>query len=235
LASLLLWNLPFGGFVLYPFKILATWLHENSHGLLMLLSGAGFDHLEIFRDTSGIAYAKSQVGPVARSFIASAGYMGTSAVGALLLVVGQQRRGARWVLGVLGAALAISAVAWVENHFGIVAVAIGAAASAALAAFASERVCIFSVNFIAAQACVNALLDIRVLLRKNLVVNGQVIRASDAHDMAASSFGSPVMWAIVWLLWSLAMFYIALRLRLLRQHGGEEATTDASTNPGKTL
>jgi hypothetical protein len=30
LASLLLWNLPFGGVLLYPFKLLATWLHELS-------------------------------------------------------------------------------------------------------------------------------------------------------------------------------------------------------------
>jgi len=30
LASLLLWQLPFGGFVLYPFKLLGTWLHEGS-------------------------------------------------------------------------------------------------------------------------------------------------------------------------------------------------------------
>ncbi len=28
LASLLLWNLPFGGVLLYPFKLLATWLHD---------------------------------------------------------------------------------------------------------------------------------------------------------------------------------------------------------------
>ena len=33
LASLVLWNLPFGGLVLYPFKLFATWLHELSHGL----------------------------------------------------------------------------------------------------------------------------------------------------------------------------------------------------------
>ena len=27
-----LWNLPYGGIALYPFKLLATWLHEMSHG-----------------------------------------------------------------------------------------------------------------------------------------------------------------------------------------------------------
>jgi hypothetical protein len=39
LASLLLWNLPFGGVLLYPFKLLATWLHELSHGLAMMITG----------------------------------------------------------------------------------------------------------------------------------------------------------------------------------------------------
>ena len=35
LASLVLWNLPFGGFLLYPFKLLATWMHELSHGIVI--------------------------------------------------------------------------------------------------------------------------------------------------------------------------------------------------------
>ena len=39
-------------------------------------------------------------------------------------------------------------------------------------------------HFIAAQSCVNALLDIRVLLRPSQVVDGKVAGASDAHNMA---------------------------------------------------
>ena len=95
LASLLLWNLPFGGLVLYPFKLLATWLHEMSHGAVMLLSGAGFDHLEIFSDTSGLAQAKHAIGVGGRAAIHCAGYMGTALFGAFLLVLGQTRPGAR--------------------------------------------------------------------------------------------------------------------------------------------
>ena len=59
LASLLLWNLPVGGVLLYPFKLIATWLHELSHGLAMLVSGVGFDRVLIYRDTSGLAYGSS--------------------------------------------------------------------------------------------------------------------------------------------------------------------------------
>src|SRR6185436_20424911 len=80
LASLLLWN--FGGGLLYPFKLLATWMHELSHGLAMILTGAGFDHVVIYRDTSGLAYAYTTVGAFGTAIIAAAGYMGTPLWGA---------------------------------------------------------------------------------------------------------------------------------------------------------
>jgi hypothetical protein len=65
LGSLLLWNLPSGGVLLYPFKLLATWLHELSHGIAMVLAGAGFDRIVLYRDTSGLAYASSTPSGVA--------------------------------------------------------------------------------------------------------------------------------------------------------------------------
>ena len=86
LASLLVWNVPFGGIALYPFKLLATWMHELSHGIAMLLTGAGFDHILIYRDTSGLAYARSTAGPIGSAIIAAAGYMGTPVWGGVLLV-----------------------------------------------------------------------------------------------------------------------------------------------------
>ena len=55
------------------------------------------------------------------------------------------------------------------------------------------------------------MLDIRVLFRANLVVNGEVMQRSDAHNMAEATFGTAWLWAGVWLAWSFALFYIALR------------------------
>ncbi len=223
LASLLLWNLPFGGLVLYPFKLLATWLHEMSHGVVMVLSGAGFHHLEIFQDTSGIAQAKQGVSAVGRAAIHSAGYMGTALFGAVLLVVGQTRTGARSVLASLGAALGISAFVWIQNDFGQTATYIGMAVCIAISLVPSERLAILVVNFIAAEACINALLDIRVLFRTEMVINGVIVDgASDAHNMADATFGTHVLWAVVWLLWSCLCFFIALRIIYLRHSDNRE-------------
>jgi hypothetical protein len=232
LVSLALWHLPFGGLLLYPFKLLATWMHEMSHGLLMLVSGAGFDRMEIYRDTSGLAFGQTGVGRAGRTAIAAAGYMGTPLCGAVLLVLGQSGQSARRILVGLGTIMALSTAIWIHNDFGIAAMSASAAAIvavAALAAWASRdgsatwpsrlgrAAPVWLVNFVAAQACINALLDIRVLFRPNLVVNGKAMGHSDAHDMATAAGGSPALWAALWLVWSLALLFAALRITHLRQ------------------
>lgn len=217
LASLLLWNLPYGGLILYPFKLLATWLHEMSHGLVMIVSGAGFDYLEIFHDTSGIAQAEQGVSQMGRAAIHSAGYMGTALFGAVLLVIGQTRGGARSLLASLGAAIGISAIVWIQNDFGQAAAYIGMAICISISLVPSERLAILIVNFIAAEACINALLDIRVLFRTEMVINGVVAEsASDAHNMADATFGTYATWASIWLVWSCLCFFVALRIIYLR-------------------
>ena len=234
LASLLLWNLPFGGLLLYPFKLLATWFHEMSHGLTMLVTGAGFEHLEIFRDTSGIAQAKRGVGPAARAAIASAGYLGTSLFGAVFLVVGQSKTGARSILAATGALMALSAILWIRNDFGFGVALAGATISLGLAMFGGQKVAVLLVNFTAAQSCVNALLDIRVLFRTEMVINGEVVGNSDAHNMASASFGNHWFWASAWLVFSVVAFYVALRLIYLRHAAQPSIEKQSSPGPAET-
>jgi hypothetical protein len=209
-----------GGVLLYPFKILATWLHELSHGLIMLLSGVGVDRVVIYRDTSGLAYPDGEANALANAFIASAGYMGTALWGALLLAVTPTARSARIALLVLGAMLVASAFTVISappgETFGRWSVAAMGAAFAIAGLFVPGRWRVLTAHFIAVQACVNALLDIRVLLRPSQMVNGQPMASSDAHNMAHATFGTTDRWAVwtwaaIWLAWSLAVLYFALR------------------------
>jgi hypothetical protein len=220
LASLLLWNLPFGGVLLYPFKLLATWFHELSHALAMTVTGVGVDSVVIYRDTSGLARTSGSQGMIAKPIIAAAGYMGTALWGAVLLVVTPDGRTARIALLELGGLLCASAVLVVSaprgDTFGpLVTAGIGVASAAVALVPARWRVAV--AHFVAAQLCVNALLDIRVLLRPMQVVNGLEAGASDAHSMALATFGirdrwAVWFWAIAWLAWSLAVLFVALRI-----------------------
>jgi hypothetical protein len=216
LATLLLWNVPYGQYALYPFKLFATWLHEMSHGVVMLATGAGFDRMLIFRDTSGLAYPDHGVTAPAQALISSAGYAGTAGFGALFLVLGRTPRGARLVLGGTAVVMLLSVVFFVRNGFGVMAVLVGAVGLLLLAWKCEAPLAAFVLNFIAAQACINAVLDIRVLFGASLVVNGQVQGRSDAHTMSDAVGGPPWLWASVWLAWSFLLFFLALRW--LRRH-----------------
>ena len=221
LVSLLLWNLPKGGFVLYPFKLLATWLHEMSHGIVMAVTGTGFDYILVFRDTSGLAYASTKMDGWSLPLIAAAGYMGTPLWGALLLRLTPTAERARIALAVLGGLLFVSAFTLVAmdddgDAFGPWAIGIMGGALIAAAFLVPARLRRMLAHFVAAQACINALLDIRVLLRPSQMVGGMGAMSSDATNMAASTFGTTADWAVwtwaaIWLAWSLAVLYIALR------------------------
>ena len=221
LASLVLWNLPFGGLVLYPFKLLATWLHEFSHGIAMIVTGVGLDDVMIYRDTSGLAHASSGAGGFASALIAAAGYMGTALWGALLLVVTPTAQAARRALLVLATLLGATSLIAVGNEFGAWAIGAIAVAFALAALVVPARGRLFVAHFVAAQACVDALLDIRVLLRPQQVVDGHIAGASDATNMAMATFDTQAswavwLWAIAWLVWALIVLFIALRISARR-------------------
>jgi hypothetical protein len=211
LVTLVLWNVPYGWVALYPFKIFATWLHESAHGLVMLLTGAGLERLEIFRDTSGLAHPVRGVPAAAQALISSAGYMGTALFGATFLVLGRTDRGGRRVLLVVAAAMAFTVMLAVRNLFGAAAIGAEALALAVLAIWGGERLCAFMVSLLAAQSSINAVLDIRVLFGQAMVVNGRAHRESDADTVARMLGGPAWVWAALWLFWSFALFYAALR------------------------
>lgn len=241
LASLLLWNLPFGGLVLYPFKLFATWLHELSHGIAMILTGAGFDHIVIYRDTSGLAYAYTSVGPFGTSIIAAAGYMGTPLWGAALLVITPNGHTARRALLVLSALLVTTTILVIApalngDRFGQWATPAIGAGIAVCALVLPDRWRVLGAHFLASQACVNALLDIRVLLRPSQVVDGKYAGMSDAHNMALNTFGTTATWAvwtwaIIWLAWSLGVLYIALRISGSREMKSAARRARARVSP----
>ena len=232
LLTFVLSNIPYGYVALYPFKIFATWVHESCHALVMLITGAGVDSLGIFPDTSGLAMPSRGVNSAAQVAISSAGYMGTAAFGALFLWLGRTERGTRWVLTLLGALMALSAAFAVRNAFGLAAVLGGATTLLLIARFASERIATFLLNFLAAQSCINAVLDIRILYGRNLFVDGQPRSQSDADTVAGIVGGPPALWATLWLIWSFVLFFLALRW--MRVSGRVQPWTAPSSHPPPT-
>jgi hypothetical protein len=209
-ATAVLMNVPYGYYALYPFKLFATWIHESFHGLAALATGGSVETVEIFSDTSGVTKSLLSPGTAARSLVASMGYLGTSIAGAILLSLRRRPTAQRWALAIIALGMVLSLVFWVRNAFGAVTVALLAVAVGLLAVRAAEAWASIATNVLASQACVNALLDIRVLYG----VQGH----SDAATMADVVGLWPWFWATLWLVISVLLLWVAWR-RPARQRG----------------
>eukprot|EP00568_Trieres_chinensis_P000274 CAMPEP_0183308524 /NCGR_PEP_ID=MMETSP0160_2-20130417/22309_1 /TAXON_ID=2839 ORGANISM="Odontella Sinensis, Strain Grunow 1884" /NCGR_SAMPLE_ID=MMETSP0160_2 /ASSEMBLY_ACC=CAM_ASM_000250 /LENGTH=267 /DNA_ID=CAMNT_0025472379 /DNA_START=128 /DNA_END=928 /DNA_ORIENTATION=- len=118
----ILMNIPFVKWVLYPFTIFSTWIHEMCHGMAALIVGGRIHKLLIFADTSGLAYTSLPPGPSRYAFVVSAGYQGTAVVGFLLLLFRRTKRGPRSGTVALGLVMILSTAIWIRNVFGCIAI-----------------------------------------------------------------------------------------------------------------
>ncbi|MGX7926012.1 M50 family metallopeptidase [Tsuneonella sp. HG094] len=207
-ATVLLWQLPFGPILLYPFTMLATWFHEMGHGLASMLLGARFEELMIFADGSGYAQsAWSFDAPgLFRALTAAAGLLGPSLAGAALIVASRSRRATRTALVLLGTALLLSTVIWVRSIAGwIVLPAIGMAVLG-LAVWGSASAKRLGVELLGVQAAISLGRDIHYLFSSGAMVGGQ-LQPSDTQAIANEVWlpywfwGGSITVLIVYVLW----------------------------------
>jgi len=217
--SVLLWFIPYAEFLTYPFRIFVTFIHEGGHALAALLTGNSVASLSVAMNASGETYT-TQGGLISQVFIASAGYIGSMAFGALLLVLIRKAIAARLVL--LGCGIFVftltmiyglikpifSMSAWSGIPFTLVA---GLAISAGLvliAKFASARVATFFVSFLAVQSVLNALFDLKTVF----VMSTWPTTATDAVNMANATGIPALIWTVIWIALALGILWFAMRL-----------------------
>ena len=89
MISIALWLLsmyfPLVGYISYPLRLFATFIHEGSHVLATLLTGNSVQSLTVASDGSGEVWSNNS-GWFSQLLISSAGYIGTTTFGAALLV-----------------------------------------------------------------------------------------------------------------------------------------------------
>lgn len=157
IATILLWQVPGGDYILYPFTILATWFHEMGHGLMALLLGGQFQKLEIFSNGSGVATYRIalSLGPIGPGIVAAAGPMGPPIAGAALILASRSFKVASLSLKILGGFLLLSTLIWVRSPFGFVAIPLLGLIILGIALKAPHWVQGFAVQFLGVQACVS--------------------------------------------------------------------------------
>ncbi|MBD2626664.1 M50 family metallopeptidase [Trichormus variabilis] len=156
-ATVFLWQLPNGDYILYPFTILATWFHEMGHGLMALMLGGNFQKLEIFSNGSGVATytMRSTLGPIGPAMVAAAGPMGPPIAGAALILASRNFKAASLSLKILGGFLLLSTLVWVRSWFGLIAIPVLGIIILGIALKAPPWVQGFAIQFLGVQACVS--------------------------------------------------------------------------------
>ncbi|MBH8556401.1 M50 family metallopeptidase [Nostocaceae cyanobacterium CENA357] len=157
IATILLWQVPGGDYILYPFTILATWFHEMGHGLMALILGGQFQKLQIFSSGSGVAtYGISRSwGTIGPALVAAAGPMGPPLAGAALILASRSFKAASLSLKILGSFLLLSTVIWVRSLFGLVAIPLLGLIILGISLKAPRWMQGFAIQFLGVQACIS--------------------------------------------------------------------------------
>lgn len=218
--SVVLSFIPYAEFLTYPFRIFVTFIHEGGHALAALLTGNSVASLSVATNASGETYT-TQGGIISQIFISSAGYVGSMAFGALLLILIRKAVAARYVL--LGSGLLIFALtmiyglfkpifwmsAWSGIPFTLFAGIFISASLILIARFASARVATFFVSFLAAQCVLNALFDLKTVFFLSAPF-GQPVQ-TDAVNMAIATGVPAIFWTIIWISLALGILWFAMR------------------------
>lgn len=231
LVTLALWFLPYTGILTYPIRLFVTFIHEGSHVLAALLTGGSVQSLTIGADGSGMVYSVPS-GWLGALITSSAGYLGSTAFGVLLLLLIRKAVSARNVL--FGSAAFIAAMTilfgilsplWnlFSLQVGFLNIAFTVAAGAALTAglfalgkYTSERTANFAVAFLAIQCLLNAVFDLKTLLFINSPIGGMDLQ-NDATNMAGATGIPAFAWVLIWIGISILMISVGLRFYAVNQ------------------
>ncbi|HLO97352.1 MAG TPA: M50 family metallopeptidase [Fimbriimonas sp.] len=190
-VSAILPFIPILHWVLLPFDYLNTHVHEAFHALAAVGSGGETLRIEVYANSEGVTFTRGGIAPL----IQSAGYIGASLLGALMIASSKSVESARkWLTG-LGIALAVIMVLWVRGD--MVGISIGVFWTALLLIGSrklNKDVILFAVQFLGVQQCLNSLKSLRDLVY--LSASGDA--RTDAAALAESTHLPATFWAVLW-------------------------------------
>lgn len=87
-----------GSDLLYPFRLLVTFVHETGHGLAAVVSGGSFEEFKVFPNGAGVASTRGGNALL----ILPMGYLGAALFGAVLLVAANRMENVKLVAVAVG-------------------------------------------------------------------------------------------------------------------------------------
>ncbi len=185
-----------------PVLWLNTHFHELCHAIVAMACGADVQSIHVFANGSGVT-------PVAGGNIfleASAGYVGSSIIGALTIFFSRNQQSARITLRALSIALGLSMILLVRGDFvGIVSGILWTVCLWGLSYLTGTKL-IFAAQLLGVFQCMNAVQSMYTLLQISAFTEGH----SDAMILQQTTGIPAIVWAIGWTVFSLFVMGLTL-------------------------
>ncbi len=217
-ATVLLWFMPYSNYLLYPLRLFVTFVHEGGHALAALVSGGSVASIRVLSNGEGVT--QTWIDPHWSWLVYSGGYLGTAVFGAILLQVARARRASagRTTLYATAGYIGLLTLLWAHdpftNLFTLVSGAVIALLIWAAARYSSNRTADFIAAFLAVQCSLNALTDLRILVRlthEQIGDNDAVFMQRAYHWLPFSAEFYAVLWAALGLVILIASLRSYLR------------------------
>lgn len=203
-ACLLAMFVPVIQLIGIPLEYLNAHTHEMCHAIAAVLTGGSVQHIIVFSDASGVTPIYGGMLPI----IGSAGYVGASIIGVLLILSSRTPKGARRSLRILAGALTLSMLIWVRGDtVGVVSGMVWIAALFAAASYLPERGVLFTATFLGLEQCLHSIQSLLTLTNISLFTH----QHSDAALLQQSTGLSAAFWAVGWTAFSGLLVFTALR------------------------
>jgi hypothetical protein len=188
LAVVALSMFPGGDLLTWPVRIFVTYVHESMHALAAILTGGQVLSMSIRPDMSGMVMTSGGTGWL----VSSAGYVGTTLVGAACLFLLKRNIPPQLVLTFFIAICLFSILyTGFSNVYGtLVALGLGALLLVAMAWLPT-----FVAAFMSVQLLINSFYDLKTLL----ILSTTSSTHTDAQNMEMYTGIPASMWALVWI------------------------------------
>lgn len=212
LFTVIIWQIPFGNYILYPFTILGTWFHEMGHGLTALIIGGNFHKLEIFANGSGIAYWSGNVfgANLGAAAVAFGGPIGPTIAGAIFLTASKNTRFTKFFLLLLSIFMILSIIIWIRTIIGAIIILTIALIIMFIAIKSGNLFSKYTLQFLAVQAFASLYQSIDYLFSSGGSI-GSTNYYSDTYHIQENLLLPYWFWAGVIIVFSILLIYISIR------------------------
>ncbi|KAJ3342716.1 hypothetical protein HDU93_001288 [Gonapodya sp. JEL0774] len=198
---LIVWNIPYLEYILYPFKVLTIGLHEFGHASATILTGGHVEGIELDPHLGGVTHTRGGISKISLP----AGYIGSTFWGALMLFAGFDTTASKYV-SIVVAAVMLLILLWARNWL----------ARGIAVAFAAVIILLFiflpvglryAMLWMGTMSALYSLYDIVDDLIKRRVNESD---ASQFARVCGCGIIGPKTWGVIWLVISFAFVAAAI-------------------------